>query len=87
MGLAMARDSRDRAYEERVLEFFAQLPKEPENRIVKIMMPRVYGDAPPKKVDFRTQQGLIQMYQDWCEPNPSCENCRVMNMLEQSATK
>jgi hypothetical protein len=86
MGLAVARHERDRAFEERVLEFFAVLPKEPENRITKIMLPRVYGDSPPKKIDFRTQQGLIQMYQDWCEPNPSCKNCRVMSMLGQSAT-
>ena len=81
MGLALARETRDRAYEERVLEFFNALPKEPDNRIMKIMIPRVYGTNPPKKIDFRTQQGLIQMYQDWCEPNPSCKNCSVMNML------
>ena len=81
MGLAMARETRDRAYEERVLEFLNALPKEPDNRIMKIMIPRVYGSKPPKKIDFQTQQGLIQMYQDWCEPNPSCKNCRVMNML------
>ena len=81
MGLAMARDSRDRAYEERVLAFFNALPQEPENRIQKIMLPRVYGSCPPKKLDFRTQQGLIQLYQDWCEPNPSCKDCRVMGML------
>jgi hypothetical protein len=81
MGLAMARDTRDRAYEDRVMEFFAALPKEPENRIQKIMLPRVYGNSKPQKLDFRTQQGLIQMYQDWCEPNPSCKNCQVMTML------
>ncbi len=84
MGLALARESRDRAYEERVLEFFHSLPKEPDNRIMKIMMPRVYGSKPPKKIDFRIQQGLIQMYQDWCEPNPSCKNCPVMNMLSKA---
>ncbi|MFP6584204.1 MAG: hypothetical protein VCD00_16835, partial [Candidatus Hydrogenedentota bacterium] len=85
MGLAMARSSRDRSYEERVLTFFGALPKEPENRIIKIMLPRVYGNQPPKKLDFRLQQGLIQMYQDWCEPNPSCAKCRVMSMLSETA--
>lgn len=85
MGLALARGSRNRDYEERVLEFFAALPKEPENRIIKIMLPRVYGSQIPKKIDFRMQQGLIQMYQDWCEPNPSCAKCRVMSMLQEPA--
>lgn len=83
MGLAVARNTRDRAFEERVLEFFATLPKEPDNRTQKIMLPRIYGNSPPKKMDFRTQQGLIQMYQDWCEPNPSCKNCRVMQLLKK----
>jgi len=38
-----ARRMRDRSYEQRVLQFFAALPKEPENHIVKIMMPRLLG--------------------------------------------
>lgn len=84
-GLAMARDARDRDFEDRVLRFFAALPKEPENRVIKLMIPRVFGDHPPKRINFQSQQGLIQMYQDWCEPNPSCANCRVMSMLGEKA--
>lgn len=84
-GLAMARDARDRAFEDRVLRFFTSLPKEPDNRVVKLMVPRVFGSNAPKRINFQMQQGLIQMYQDWCEANPSCANCRVMSMLGDAA--
>ncbi|MCC6793718.1 MAG: DUF2851 family protein [Candidatus Hydrogenedentes bacterium] len=80
--LAIARRERDRGLEEVALEFFAQMPKESENHVVARMLPRVFGDAPPKKVDFRLQQGLLQIYQDWCEPNPSCRNCPIIGHLD-----
>ena len=79
--LASARIARDRRREERIMAFFAALPKEPENKIQKIMLPRIFGSATPPKLDFRTQQGLLQMYHDWCEPNPSCRNCSVVRSL------
>jgi hypothetical protein len=80
-GLAWARIKRDRAFEERVFEFFAALPREPENQIEKVMVPRLFGLADGPKLDFRTQQGLLQVHSDWCEPNPSCRNCRVLEHL------
>jgi hypothetical protein len=40
------------------------------------------GDAARLKLDFRTQQGLLQLHQDWCESNPSCQNCAVMQFVE-----
>ena len=79
--LAIARKKRDRVLEERVMAFFAALPKEPENKIQRIMLPRIFGAAKPPRLDFRTQQGLLQMYTDWCEPNPSCRNCSVVRTL------
>jgi hypothetical protein len=81
-GLMLARQRRDRALEERVLAFFASLPQEPENRILKIMLPRIFAENKPPKLTFRLQQGLIQMHYDWCEPNPSCRNCNVLRMLD-----
>lgn len=80
--LAVARRERDRALEERALEFFAAMPKESENHVVKRMLPRVFGDAVPGKVNFRLQQGLLQVYQDWCEPNPSCRGCPIIGHLD-----
>jgi hypothetical protein len=81
-GVAVARARRDRLLEERVFAFFAALPKEADNRILKTMVPRMFGEGPAPKVDFRMQQGLLQMYADWCEPNPSCRNCPVIRHLD-----
>lgn len=80
--LAMARERKDRRREEEVFEFFSALPREPENKIQKIMMPRVFGNSKGPPPDFRMQQGLLQLYQDWCESNPSCQNCRVVAYLD-----
>ncbi|GMV93649.1 MAG: hypothetical protein AMXMBFR82_34270 [Candidatus Hydrogenedentota bacterium] len=81
-GLASARSRSDREMEERVLELFAALPKETGNHVVRIMIPRIFGDLKPPRIDFRTQQGLLQVFQDWCEPNPSCRNCPVISYLD-----
>ncbi|NUM53374.1 MAG: DUF2851 family protein [Candidatus Hydrogenedentes bacterium] len=84
--LAVARRERDRSLEERALEFFAAMPKESENHVVKRMLPRVFGDAKPGKVNFRLQQGLLQVYQDWCESNPSCRGCPIIGHLDPEGT-
>jgi hypothetical protein len=81
VGLALARRGRDRLLEESVLDFFSKMPKEPENHVVSLMGPRVLGEAARKRMDFRTQQGLLQVYQDWCEQNPSCRGCRILEAV------
>ena len=45
------------------------------------MLPRVLGEASGTRLSFRAQQGLLQMHQDWCEPNPSCRNCSMLQYL------
>jgi hypothetical protein len=80
--LALARQRRDRPMEERILAFFATLPAEPDNRILKLMTPRIFGHVKPPRLDFRKQQGMLQLFQDWCEPNPSCRNCGVQTYLD-----
>ena len=80
--LASARMNKDRSCEERILAFFADLPREPENKIQKDMLPRLFGSAKRPRLDFRMQQGILQMFYDWCEPNPSCQNCRVTGYLD-----
>jgi len=82
LGLASARQHRDRTKEERVLEFFEALPKEADNHILKRMVPRMYGEEPPRRLTFRTQQGLLQIYQDWCQSNPSCHACGIARHLD-----
>ena len=82
--LALARQHKDRLREERVLEFFSVLPKEPDNRILKTMTPRLLGRTESPRLNFRAQQGLLQLYGDWCESNPSCTNCTVMRFMLSS---
>jgi len=79
--LAMARREKDREREEQVLSFFGALPKEAENRILRVMRPRILGLDVDLRLDFRSQQGLLQLYQDWCEPNPSCRHCSMYEYL------
>ena len=80
--LAVARRERDRVWEEQVFSLFMHLPKEPDNQVSRVMLPRVLGAAQQVKIDFCLQQGLLQFYQDWCESNPSCQNCRLLQYLE-----
>lgn len=80
-GLAFARQARNRLQEELVYELFAALPQEPKNQVIAVMTPRILG-AQTFGLRFRTQQGLLQMHQDWCAANPSCRNCPVLRYLE-----
>jgi Protein of unknown function (DUF2851) len=80
--LALARERHDRRREEEVLEFFAALPREPGNTVLRAMKPRLFGDVKPPRMSFRLQQGLLQVYQDWCQPNPSCRNCAIVPFLD-----
>ena len=82
--LAIARQGRDRRREEKVLQFFAALPREANNHVLKTMMPRILGEAADIAVTFRLQQGLLQLYQDWCASNPSCHECSVLRFLAPS---
>lgn len=79
--LARARRDRDRLREEQVFAFFAALPREPDNRIMRVMLPRILDGCDKLKMTFGMQQGLLQMHEDWCEPNPSCRNCALLAHL------
>ncbi len=79
--LAGARRDKDRSLEETVYQFFTALPKEPDNHVVKRMVPRVFGLDLRPRLKFCTQQGLLQVYQDWCESNPSCHGCSLVQYL------
>lgn len=82
--LADARHRRDRALEAKVHAFLDALPAEPGNHVVKRMLPRLLGGAKAPRIGFRRQQGILQMHQDWCEPNPACENCAMYRQLDRS---
>lgn len=82
LALAMAREAGDQSREERIFAFYRKLPAEPENQIYTRMAPRILGDY-PLRLDFRTQQGLMQMHEDWCRNNPSCRDCALLAFLDQ----
>ncbi len=79
--IAMARLRGDRILEEKAFALFTTLPQEPANKLLRIMLPRVFGAASPPRMNFQLQQGLLQMFHDWCEPNPSCRNCPVARRM------
>ncbi len=79
--LAQARRRRNRTWEEKVFAFFAALPEEPDNHIIQSMLARMQPPGEKLRLNFRRQQGLIQVYHDWCQPNPGCHNCTITRFL------
>lgn len=85
IALAAARQKSDRALEERILHFLQRFPKEGNNHVLDRMIPKLTGDSGATiKLNFQRQQGMLQFYQDWCGPNPSCRNCTMLGYLDQS---
>lgn len=76
--LAWARLEKDCVLEEHVHELFLVLPKEPDNYILRTMITWV---GAPGRLAFQHQQGLLQIYEDWCARNPSCRNCTLLGYL------
>ena len=79
--MARARSAGDRTWEEQVWRFFRALPVEPDNHVYQRMVPRVLSDH-RFRFTFQTQQGLLQLHEDWCKTNPSCRNCALLAYLE-----
>lgn len=82
MALAQARMAGDQRWEEQIFAFYRALPMEQDNHIYKRMVPRVLGDT-RLKLNFRLQQGLLQMHEDWCRNNPSCRDCALLAYLDR----
>lgn len=81
LALARARSSGQRSWEDQIWHFYRSMPMEPDNQIYRRMVPRILGDH---KLRFRyqTQQGLLQLHEDWCKTNPSCRHCALLAYLE-----
>ena len=84
LALARARMAGDQSWEEQIFAFYRALPLEPDNHVYQRMAPRVLGDA-KLRLNFRLQQGLLQMHEDWCRNNPSCRDCALLAYLERGA--
>ena len=79
--LARARRDHNPVLETHVFDFFTSLPKEMENHVVRTMGSRLFGDTPPPRYTFQMQQGLLQLYTDWCRFNPKCGACPALALL------
>lgn len=84
LGLLHAhRESRSDA-EERVHRFYCGLPSLPPNSVTRLMEYKMFGKSPKERVarTARTQQGLLQIFADWCSEDPSCEGCGIYAGLQ-----
>ncbi len=86
LAFARARSSGQRSWEEQILDFYHRLPMEPDNGIYKRMLPRVLGDH-AHRIGFQSQQGILQLHEDWCKSNPSCKDCALLAYLDAQARR
>jgi len=91
--LAHARRSKDRELETKLFELYSGLPRLPANSVTRLMTHRIFGmqtkssedpaacDTRKVLCNARREQGLIQLFNDWCSQNPTCANCAVLPLL------
>ena len=84
LGLLRARTQDRLDDEEVVFEFYCSLPSLPPNNITRLMEFKMFGNSPKERVarSARTQQGLLQIFADWCSEDPSCQNCGIFAGLQ-----
>jgi len=84
LGLLHARKEKRSDIEEVVFQFYCGLPSLPPNNITRLMEFKMFGNSPKERVarSARTQQGLLQIFADWCSEDPSCRNCGVFTGLQ-----
>jgi hypothetical protein len=84
LGLLHARTHGTRDDEERVFQFYAGFPSLPPNNITRLMEFKMFGNSPKERAarSARAQQGLLQIFADWCSEDPSCQNCGIFSGLQ-----
>jgi len=84
--LARARRAEDRKAEKRLRAVFHKLAAPGTNSTVRFMTSRLFGGGPARRgfINGVRQQGLIQIYQDFCSANPKgCAGCRFAAYLSK----
>ncbi|MCK5556950.1 MAG: DUF2851 family protein, partial [Candidatus Hydrogenedentes bacterium] len=81
--LAVARNERDLNLESKVFATYVSCPPLPTNAVLRLMAYRLFGTDPPRRLirNARRQQGLIQIYQDWCSEDLLCQQCSILPLL------
>jgi len=84
LGLLHARSTGRDGDEELVHKFYCALPSLPPNNISRLMEYRMFGVSSGRRVarSAQTQQGLLQIFADWCSEDPSCEGCGIFAGLQ-----
>jgi hypothetical protein len=84
LGLLHARMEDRKGEEELVHQFYCGLPSLPPNNITRLMEYRMFGKSSKRRVarSARTQQGLLQIFADWCSEDPACESCGIFAALQ-----
>jgi hypothetical protein len=84
LGLLHARSENRREDEDIVHRLFRALPSLPPNNTTRLMEYRMFGASPKERTarTARTQQGLLQVFADWCSEDPSCQNCGIFAGLQ-----
>ncbi len=84
LGLLDARMKSHGEEEEVVHRFYCGLPSPLANNVTRLMEYRMFGSSRKQRVarSARTQQGLLQMFADWCSEDPSCEDCGIFAGLQ-----
>ncbi len=81
--LAYALAKNDRGLEKTLFGLFLLLPCEGENHKTLAMearlLPNVRGWG---RKGLSYAQGLIQLYEDWCGPEPTCQGCGLLRLLQ-----
>lgn len=89
--LCHARRASDRAFEETLHELYVAYPKLPSTQVTRLMSTRLFG-RPDGEVALlrraRQQQGLYQLYADFCDAeHATCTRCPLLRLLRSSAPR
>ena len=87
--LARARAHSDRAWEEKLRHIYHLQPAPSTNSIVQFMTRRMFEQTISSRrlLNAARQQGLIQIYTDFCVANANgCRSCRFAGYLQKLAT-
>ena len=84
--LARARERGDDDLERRLHRAYATLPRLPDNSVLRFMAARIFGGTDPAGEvvnSARRQQGLLQLFSDYCEAEAEgCRRCAFAGALE-----
>jgi len=77
LALIHARERGSVSLEKRVCACLRVFPPEPDSAPLRWMRQRLFGGRYPFRAGFAMQQGLLQIYRDWCGHNLTCADCPV----------